>query len=55
VLGEPADVEQAAQGPPRADEVAVDVGAIADEEVVEVLRVGRGLADGQVCFVRGTL
>ena len=39
VLDQPADVTQASQRPPRADEVAVEVGAVAGDDVVEVLRV----------------
>ena len=39
MLDQPADVQQASQRPPRADEVAVDVGAVAGDDVAEVLRV----------------
>src|SRR5258708_3462315 len=39
VLDQPADVTQASQRPPRADEVAVDVGAIASDDVTKVLLV----------------
>src|SRR6185437_7093847 len=39
VLGQPADVSQASQRPPCVDEVAVDVGAVAGEDVAEVLLV----------------
>src|SRR6185437_3954209 len=39
VLGKPADVSQASQRPPCADEVAVDVGAVADDDVAKVLLV----------------
>ena len=42
VLGEPADVAEASQRPPRADQVAVDVGAVPGDDVVEVLRVSQG-------------
>jgi hypothetical protein len=42
VLDEPADVTQASQGPPRADEVAVDVAALAGDDVAEMLRVAEG-------------
>src|SRR5258706_9859589 len=39
VLNQPADVGQASQRPPRADEVAVDVGAVAGDDIAKVLRV----------------
>src|SRR6478735_10771595 len=39
VLDQPADVAQAPQRPPRANEVAVDACAVAGGDVVEVLRV----------------
>ena len=35
VLGQPADVSQASQRPPCVDEVAVDVGAVAGDDVAE--------------------
>lgn len=39
VLDQPADVKQASQRPPRANEVAIDVGAVAGDDVVKVLHV----------------
>src|SRR2546430_9105223 len=39
VLGQPADVSQASQRPPCVDEVAVDVGAVAGDDVAKVLLV----------------
>jgi len=39
VLDQPADVKQASQRPPRADEVTVDVGAVAGEDVAKMLHV----------------
>jgi hypothetical protein len=39
VLDEPADVTQASQRPPRGDEVAVDVGAVAGDDVAKVFLV----------------
>src|ERR1700733_2642446 len=39
VLGQPADVSQASQRPPCVDEVAVDVGAVAGDDLVKVLLV----------------
>src|SRR5262252_8887051 len=39
VLDQPPDVTQASQRPPRADEFAVDVGAVAGYDVAEMLRV----------------
>ena len=39
VLDQPANVAQGSQRPPRADEVAVDVGAVAGDDVLKVLRV----------------
>ncbi len=41
VLGQPADVSEASQRPPCADEVAVDVGAVAGDDVAKVLGVSR--------------
>jgi hypothetical protein len=37
VLGQPADHNERSPGPPCADEVAVDIGAVACEDVVKVL------------------
>src|SRR6266581_8699992 len=37
VLGQPADVSQASHRPPCADEVAVDVGAVAGDDVAKML------------------
>ncbi len=39
VLNQPADVKQATQRPPGTDEVTVDIGAVAGDDVVKVLRV----------------
>lgn len=39
MLGQPADVSQASQRPPCVDEVAVDVGAVAGDDVAKVLLV----------------
>jgi hypothetical protein len=39
VLDQPADRQQASQRPPRADHVEVDVGAVAGDDVAEVLLV----------------
>ena len=47
VLGQPADVGQASQRPPCVDEVAVDVGAVAGDDVAEVLLVSER-EDGEV-------
>src|SRR6188472_1950109 len=44
VLDQPADGRQAPQRPPPADHVEVDVGAVAGEHVVEMLRVPEGQA-----------
>src|ERR1700683_931420 len=47
VLGQPADVSQAAQRPPCVDEGAVDVGAVAGDDVAKVLLVPER-EDGEV-------
>src|SRR5262245_9860272 len=39
VLGQPADRQQTSQRPPRADHVQVDVGAVAGDDVAQVLLV----------------
>src|SRR5215469_12467841 len=39
VLGQPADVSEASQRPPCADEVAVDVGAVTGDDIAKVLLV----------------
>src|SRR5215471_21286952 len=47
VLGQPTDVSQASQRPPCANEVAVDVGAVAGDDVAEMLLVSER-EDGDV-------
>jgi hypothetical protein len=47
VLGQAADVSEASQRPPCADEVAVDVGAVAGDDVAKVLLVSER-EDGDV-------
>ena len=47
MLGQPADRQPASQRPPRADEVAVDVGAVAGDDVAKVLLVSER-EDGEV-------
>src|SRR5215469_841200 len=56
VLGQPANVSQASQRPPRADEVAVDVGSVASYDVAEMLLVSeRKDGDVEECVALGRL
>ena len=48
VLGQPADVSQASQRPPCVDEVAVDVGAVAGDDVAKVALLVPEREDGEV-------